>query len=119
MGEKQRQWVANLTLRTVDGANSHCFDGRLMAHDDECVGFVMRGGMADRRIRACVNALAGIPDPATFMADAYELLDRLEDYFDQRSDVADGDYGVPEPNAEMQHLTAIRELMAAMEKNNG
>ena len=71
------------------------------------------------RIATCWNAMTGIPDPSTFMADAYELLDRLETYFDQRSDVVDGSYGIPEPNAEMQHLSAIRELMAAMEKNNG
>lgn len=38
------------------------------------------------------------------------LLDELEDYFDQRADVIDGDYGVPEPNDEMRMQTTVREL---------
>ena len=66
------------------------------------------------RLVACWNAMLGIPDPSTFMADTHELLDRLETYFDQRSDVVDGDYGVPEPNAEMQHLTAVQSVLAKL-----
>lgn len=31
----------------------------------------------------------------------WELLDELHSYFDSRSDVIDGDYGVPEPNYAM------------------
>jgi len=70
------------------------------------------------RIATCWNAMTGIPDPSTFMADAYELLDLLEDYFDNRADV-DTSSGNQEPNTEMQHLVAIRELLAAMERNHG
>jgi hypothetical protein len=70
------------------------------------------------RIATCWNAMTGIPDPANFMADAYELLDLLEAYFDNRADV-DTSSGNQEPNTEMQHLVAIRELLAAMERNHG
>jgi len=71
------------------------------------------------RIVACWNAMRNVEDPATFMAKTYEILDRLEDYLDKRSDVVDGEDGQSEPNEEMQYLTAVRELLAIMEKNHG
>lgn len=37
-----------------------------------------------------------------------EALDECEAYFDNRSDVSDGDYGIPEPNEEMRLLTMVR-----------
>ena len=40
-------------------------------------------------------------------------LERCEEYFDNRSDVVDGDYGVPAPNAEMQILSEIRQALGA------
>jgi hypothetical protein len=38
-----------------------------------------------------------------------ELLDRCAEFLDGYSDVNDGDYGVPEPNAAMRLLSAINE----------
>lgn len=41
-------------------------------------------------------------------------LHQCEDYFDSRADVrdgSDGSYGVPEPNAEMQILSEIRQAL--------
>lgn len=38
-------------------------------------------------------------------------LEQCEDYFDNRADVKDGSYGVPEPNAEMSLLSEIREAL--------
>ncbi len=35
----------------------------------------------------------------------------VDDYFDNRADVVDGDYGCPAPNAEMSILMEIREAM--------
>ena len=39
------------------------------------------------------------------------VLQQCEDYFDDRADVVDGSYGEPAPNAEMQLLTEIREVL--------
>lgn len=41
--------------------------------------------------------------------DLLGLLDDLETYFDKRSDVVDGSYGIPEPNEAMQFLSRIKE----------
>lgn len=57
---------------------------------------------------------AVLSDPAATMKEVVEVLIDLETYFDQRSDVVDGDYGVPEPNAEMQHLTAVQSVLAKL-----
>ncbi len=38
-------------------------------------------------------------------------LEQCEDYFDNRADVVDGDYGVPAPNAEMSILAEIRSAL--------
>ncbi len=35
-------------------------------------------------------------------------LEECEEYFDDRADVLDGDYGVPAPNAEMRLLSEVR-----------
>ena len=35
-------------------------------------------------------------------------LEQCEEYFDDRADVVDGDYGVPAPNTEMQMLSEVR-----------
>ncbi len=69
---------------------------------------------AETRALECVNALAGIPDPAATMKEVVDVLTDLETYFDNRADVMDGDYGVPEPNAEMQHLTAVQSVLAQL-----
>lgn len=37
-----------------------------------------------------------------------DALRECEEYFDNRSDVVDGSYGVPEPNREMVLLSEIR-----------
>jgi hypothetical protein len=37
-------------------------------------------------------------------------LSEIEDYFDNRSDVVDGSYGIPEPNAEMKMLQLVRDI---------
>lgn len=42
------------------------------------------------------------------IADSAEALEACEAYFDNRSDVSDGDYGIPEPNEEMRLLTIVR-----------
>lgn len=39
-------------------------------------------------------------------------LSEVEDYFDNRSDVIDGDYGVPEPNTEMKMLQEVRDAIS-------
>jgi hypothetical protein len=49
------------------------------------------------------------------LAEAREALDACEDYFDKRSDVSDGDYGMPEPNEEMTMLSMVRNALAASE----
>lgn len=40
----------------------------------------------------------------TVMAEIMETLESASDYFDNRSDVVDGSYGIPEPNKEMSML---------------
>lgn len=41
-------------------------------------------------------------------------LAECEAYFDNRADVVDGDYGVPEANEEMRLLSEIREVNRAL-----
>ncbi|HAX40268.1 MAG TPA: hypothetical protein DCY10_05280 [Clostridiales bacterium] len=110
MGEEYfgEPWAVRKTTG-FDLTNRH---GRWIGCFSDADG-VLGSDMAERA-RDCVNALAGISDPAAFIADTHELLDRIETYFDQRSDVVDGDYGVPEPNAEMQHLTAVQSVLAKL-----
>jgi len=48
-----------------------------------------------------------------------DLLEKLEDYFDNFSDVVDGDYGEPKPNKEMQFLVEIRAALAASLNRQG
>lgn len=50
------------------------------------------------------------------VAELESALEQCEDYFDQRSDVIDGDYGMPEPNREMAMLSVVR--AAQREKQN-
>lgn len=42
-------------------------------------------------------------------------LGQCEEYFDNRSDVKDGDYGAPEPNEEMRLLSEVRGALSARE----
>lgn len=84
------------------------------------VGAALNGGRRD----------FGAPDTAvTQMSCAQEIvraanshgamlaaLQQAEDYFDNRADVVDGDYGVPAPNKEMSILSEIR---AAISKATG
>ena len=39
-------------------------------------------------------------------------LHEVEEYLDNRADVIDGDYGIPEPNTEMRLLTEVRAAIA-------
>lgn len=61
------------------------------------------------------------------LADANEIVDRIdrrvleymealascEAYFDNHSDVSDGDYGIPEPNEEMRLLAMVRDALSS------
>lgn len=49
-------------------------------------------------------------------ADLIETLTTCESYFDNRSDVQDGDYGQPEPNEEMRLFSDIRAAIAFAER---
>lgn len=40
-----------------------------------------------------------------------DILEELEDHFDNLSDVVDGDYGVPRPNGAMQWVARIQEAL--------
>jgi hypothetical protein len=48
------------------------------------------------------------PDPIEVLTEA--LLD-CADYFDNRADVQDGDYGIPEANKEMRMLSLIAQAL--------
>lgn len=48
--------------------------------------------------------------------DAWNLIDMLISYFDNLSDVNDGDYGEPKPNKEMQFASACKELLEFVER---
>jgi hypothetical protein len=52
--------------------------------------------------------MATKPDPIEVLTEA--LLD-CADYFDNRADVIDGDYGIPEANKEMQMLSLIAQAL--------
>lgn len=66
------------------------------------------------RIVACVNAMAGIDDPVTMVAEIEDVLTRVAEHLDRYSDVNDGDYGEPEANKEMLLLSAIKPLLSRM-----
>lgn len=42
-------------------------------------------------------------------------LNEIEEYFDNRSDVVDGDYGAPSPNVEMRLLQEVRDAIKLVE----
>lgn len=67
------------------------------------------------RLAACWNAMTGIEDPAAFMEEVREVLDALEDYFDNRADADQAPGDTPTPNEEMLHQVTIRALLAKME----
>jgi hypothetical protein len=48
-------------------------------------------------------------------AETAETLEACEAYFDNRSDVSDGDYGIPEPNEEMRLLTMVRASLQSLQ----
>ncbi len=48
--------------------------------------------------------------------DAWTLVDMMKSYFDNLSDVKDGDYGKPRPNKEMQFARECTELLAFLER---
>lgn len=48
--------------------------------------------------------------------DAWTLVDMIQNYFADRSDVNDGDYGEQELNKEMRFASACEELLAWIEK---
>lgn len=49
------------------------------------------------------------------MTDLLDLLERLEDYMDNKSGDIDGDYGERKPNKEMTFLNDIREQIEKLE----
>lgn len=49
------------------------------------------------------------------MAEVREVLEALEDYFDNRADADQAPGDTPTPNEEMRHQVAIRALLAKME----
>jgi len=48
-------------------------------------------------------------------AETAEALEACEAYFDNRSDMSDGDYGQPEPNEEMRLLTMVRASLQSLQ----
>jgi hypothetical protein len=44
--------------------------------------------------------------------DVIEALSQAEEYFENRADVVDGDYGVPSPNKEMRLAQLCRDALA-------
>jgi hypothetical protein len=50
-------------------------------------------------------------DALEYIVALHAVLDECADYFDNKSDVLDGDYGVPEPNKEMRLLSMIKDIM--------
>lgn len=67
------------------------------------------------RILSCWNAMLGIPDPAATMKEVVEVLEALEDYFDNRADADQAPGDTPTPNEEMRHQVTIRALLAKLE----
>lgn len=59
-------------------------------------------------IDAAPDMAATIARQAAVIAKMREALQECESYFDDRSDVVDGDYGSPKPNAEMTLLSEVR-----------
>jgi len=54
------------------------------------------------------------------MAEIMETLESASDYFDNRSDVVDGSYGIPEPNKEMillQEVEKAIKLLSTLQNN--
>lgn len=47
--------------------------------------------------------------------DAWNLVDMIHSYFENLSDVNDGDYGESSPNKEMQFASGCKELLAFLE----
>lgn len=45
-------------------------------------------------------------------------LEQCEEYFENRADVKDGSYGVPEPNTEMSLLSEIQTALGNQPKND-
>ena len=48
--------------------------------------------------------------------DAYAIIEQFKKYFDDRSDVNDGDYGEPVPNKEMTYARDCDEILTWLEK---
>lgn len=47
----------------------------------------------------------------TVLGEAKQVLNDLWEYMDDRSDIEDGDYGIPKPNKEMKLLVEIDALL--------
>jgi len=57
-----------------------------------------------------------IPKPGGYLPiDIVDVLERCKDYFDNRADVVDGDYGVPFPNEEMSLFGDVCDALEALE----
>jgi hypothetical protein len=50
---------------------------------------------------------------ASMTPELFDLLVMLEDYFDNKADLIDGDYGIPEPNKEAWFQAKINEILDA------
>ena len=70
--------------------------------------FELSGICKPERAQEIVTALNSFPAAQLRIACLEEVLEECAAYFDSKSDVIDGDYGAPEPNAEMEMLGRIR-----------
>lgn len=122
MGESGMRWeqaaaeicaaVENIAAKIARNAANNLYETVMTSVQDylrENVEFNLSSelqGYADtaRRLRDENEQLKRRADLVEPMVEA---LDSCREYFDNRSDAVDGDYGQPEPNAEMALLTEI------------
>lgn len=78
----------------------------LQLRKDDLAGIIAESiKLSDAHSRATIDALVG-------------ALEACEEYFDNRSDVKDGDYGIPEPNREMVLLSEVRAALLASKEGH-
>lgn len=73
---------------------------------------VQRAGSDDKLIAGHIDHAH---TAARKLRGAIDLLEELEDHFDNLADVVDGDYGVPRPNEAMRWQQRIREALGKSE----
>lgn len=86
-----------------------CFHRVLNAQNDEVMMFDSSQLEFWRSIVSAVNG----------NVELLEVLETCRAYFENRSDVIDGDYGFPEPNAEMRLLNDIDNVFKRVRHSNG